>query len=97
MKFDKIITKDLLRKFCDDYKIFYPPRPKTVYLMAAIYRFVKNGKKSTSQSCFGFWDDESNECSMCSYENKCFKLSVGEEKEKYNKQVSKSLNVDEWI
>jgi hypothetical protein len=93
----KTITKEMLKKFCDENKIFYHKSASTDYLKAAIFRFVTNGKKSSSKSCFGFWEEDNSECSMCSYEEKCFKLSIGEEKKKYERVVAKSLDMEGWL
>ena len=91
----KMITKDLLIKFCKENNIFYHKGATLNYLQAAIYRFTTS--KSSSKSCFGFWDESDGECSMCSHEEKCFKLSIGEDRKKYEREVEKVVNEDEWI
>ena len=93
----KMITKELLTKFCDENKIFYFKSATLNYLMAAVYRFVNRDGKTSSKECLGFWEDQNNECSLCAFEEKCFKLSFGEEKTKYFKEHSKVVNEDEWI
>ena len=103
MKFKRqAVKKEDLIKYCKQHSI-YIPNERTVsmeYLYSAIHRALMHGKKPeiTTGSCFGYWEKDDMNCETCDYSDDCFKSSVGEEKDKYEKKFAKEedkvLNLD---
>jgi hypothetical protein len=86
------MNKAQLIRYCEEKGIFVPRGATLEYLNAAIVRaFYHLGDFKTDQ-CFGFWQNEDAACVTCDFENKCFKASVGMEKEEYFKKIEAAEN-----
>lgn len=91
------MKKELLIKYCKKHDIMCPPDATVDYLCAAIVRHKFNEKPLTfrdkSQSCFGLWAYEDATCMTCDYEKKCFKTSMGMDKDKFFKKLKSSVGL----
>jgi hypothetical protein len=83
------MKKDKLIEYCKSKGIVVPPKPTLEYLHAAIVRAMLHGTSITRKSdeCFGFWEYENSTCVTCDFEAKCFKASIGMDKEEYFKKL----------
>ena len=83
------MTKEQLLKFCEEKKIAVPKSATLEQINAAIVRSSFHGTtvENTEGNCFGFWEDENPECVMCSFKDKCFRASLGVDRETYFKQM----------
>ena len=82
------MTKKRLMRYCDEHDIFYPKTASLEYLQAAIVRAHFNSTEKPvkgQKGCFGFWEQDESNCVICDFKDKCFKASIGMDREAYFK------------
>lgn len=86
------MKKEHLIKYCQKHDIMCPKDATIEFLCAAIFRHRMNDKdiglKDKGQTCFGLWAYENATCMTCDHEAKCFKASIGMDKDKFFKKLS---------
>jgi hypothetical protein len=83
-----MITKKRLLKHCEEKKINVPRNASLEFLNAAIVRAALHDHSApTLDSCYGFWEYENATCMTCDAEEKCFRASIGMDKEEYFKKM----------
>lgn len=84
------MKKDKLLEYCKVHDIAVPANASIEYLNAAIVRASFNKKEFKARdgkTCFGFWEYENSTCTTCDFEKKCFRASIGMEKDEYFKKI----------
>ena len=81
-----------LIEYCKKKKIFLPPNPSKEYLVKAIKRAAEHNSIQKSEKCYGKWEHENMTCTLCDFEKKCFRTSIGIEKEEFFKALEKAEN-----
>jgi len=85
------MTKDNLIKYCKDNDIYMPKDCTKEYLEAVIVRYSRHKKKINSDTCYGFWAEDEGSCLACEYEEKCFRVSIGMDKDTYFKKYNNHI------
>lgn len=87
------MRKEQLLRFCKEHEIWVPNDAKVEQIHAAIARAAMNKTKPKVKNCFGFWEHENSTCSLCDFEEHCFKASHGIEKSVYFKKFESAPKV----
>lgn len=81
------MKKEQLEEYCKKHEINVPSGSTKPILERIIVRAFLHNKPLKQDSCFGFWEQDDNNCMTCSFESNCFKASLGMEKEVYMKKL----------
>lgn len=81
------MKREALEDYCKKNSINIPTGASKPMLERLIVRAFLHNKTLKQDSCFGFWEQDDNNCLTCSFEPHCFKASLGMEKETYFKKL----------
>jgi len=82
-----------LIEFCKAKEIFVPPKATREYLEAAIVRAYYNDREvDGKKGCFGFWEQDDSNCTICDFRDECFSASIGMDREAYFAAFEKQIN-----